>query len=219
MAAIIKYLAYGKGKNISALMPYSNALKDFSEWYVQLWAESLGKRINLKGEVINCGQTPVRAIGTTDQHSQLQLYMEGPYDKIITFIEVKKFKDKVAIPKIFEDFKEIGYLGGHTLNELFHAEQAATRTALTKSKRMNYTIAIPEINLFTTGGLFFLFEVQTAFAGGLFEINPFDQPGVEEGKRLTYGMMGKKGYEDTAAEIGGRSRHRNRRYVIGEDRG
>src|SRR3990172_7853638 len=126
MAAILQYLAYQKGKSISVIMPYSNSLKYFAEWYVQLWAESLGKRINLKGEVINCGQTPVGVIGTTDQHSQLQLYMEGPYDKVITFIEVKKFKDKVAIPKIFEDFKEIGYLGGHTLNELFHAEQAAT---------------------------------------------------------------------------------------------
>src|SRR3989337_2325372 len=213
MAAIIKYLAYGKGKNISALMPYSNALKDFSEWYVQLWAESLGKRINLKGAVINCGQTPVRAIGTTDQHSQLQLYMEGPYDKVITFIEVKKFKDKVAIPKIFEDFKEIGYLGGHTMAELFKAELAATRIAMTKNKRMNYTVVLPEINPFTFGQLLFFFEVQTAFAGGLFGINPFDQPGVEEGKRLTYGIMGKKEYEDKKVEVANWPKG-NKRYVI-----
>jgi glucose-6-phosphate isomerase len=145
--------------------------------------------------------------------------MEGPYDKIITFIEVKKFNSRVLMPKTYGNMDGIGYLGGHTLNELFHAEQAATRTALTKSKRMNYTITIPEINPFTTGGLFFLFEVETAFAGGLFGINPFDQPGVEEGKQLTYGVMGKKGYEDRAAEIEGRSGQSNRRYVIGEGRG
>ncbi|HBR17501.1 MAG: glucose-6-phosphate isomerase [Deltaproteobacteria bacterium RIFCSPLOWO2_12_FULL_43_16] len=213
MSAIIQYLAYQRGKNISVIMPYSNALRDFSEWYIQLWAESLGKSVNLKGKAVNIGPTPVKAIGTTDQHSQLQLYMEGPYDKIITFIEVKKFKNEVSIPKMFEDFKEIGYLGGRSMEELFRAELVATRIALTKNKRMNYTITIPDINPFTIGQLLFFFEVQTAFAGGLFNVNPFNQPGVEEGKKLTYGMMGKKGYEKKGAEVKEGLR-RNKRYVI-----
>jgi len=201
MSAILQYLAYKKGKNISVIMPYSNALRDFAEWYLQLWAESLGKKVNLKGEVVNIGPTPIKSIGTTDQHSQLQLYMEGPYDKIITFIEVKKLKNKMPIPRIFEGFKEIGYLGGHSIEELFKAELDATRIALTKNRRMNYAIAIPEINPFTIGQLLFFFEVQTVFAGSLFEVNAFDQPGVEEGKRLTYGMMGKKGYENKKNEV------------------
>ena len=127
--------------------------------------------------------------------------MEGPYDKIITFIEVKKLKNKMPIPRIFEGFKEIGYLGGHSIEELFKAELDATRIALTKNRRMNYAIAIPEINPFTIGQLLFFFEVQTVFAGSLFEVNAFDQPGVEEGKRLTYGMMGKKGYENKKNEV------------------
>jgi glucose-6-phosphate isomerase len=213
MSAILQYLAYKKRKNISVIMPYSSSLKCFAEWYVQLWAESLGKRMNLKGETVSIGPTPLKAIGTTDQHSQLQLFMEGPYDKIITFIEVEKFNNKVSIPKMFEDFKEIGYLGGHTMAELFKAELAATRIALTKNKRPNYSIIIPAINPFTIGQLLFFFEVQTAFGGGLFGINPFDQPGVEEGKRLTYGIMGKKGYEDKKAEV--ENWHRgNKRYII-----
>ena len=213
MSAILQYLAYKKGKNISVIMPYSSSLRDFAEWYIQLWAESLGKRANLKGEIVNIGPTPLKAVGTTDQHSQLQLFMEGPYDKVITFIKVEKFKDKVSIPKMFEDFKEIGYLGGHTMAELFKAELAATRIAMTKNKRMNYTVVLPEINPFTFGQLLFFFEVQTAFAGGLFGINPFDQPGVEEGKRLTYGIMGKKGYEEKKKEVKDWPEG-NKRYVI-----
>ncbi len=205
MSAILQYLAYQKGKNISVIMPYSNALKDFAEWYIQLWAESLGKKMT--------GPTPIKAIGATDQHSQLQLYMEGPYDKIITFISVERFNNKILIPKLYKDVDGVGYLGGHTIGELFMAEQLATQIALTKKRRMNYNITLPEINPFTIGQLLFLFEVQTAFAGGLFEVNPFDQPGVEEGKQLTYGMMGKKGYEDKKGEIESRPEG-NKRYVI-----
>ncbi len=205
MSASLQYLAYRKGKNISVIMPYSNALKDFAEWYIQLWAESLGKKMS--------GPTPIKAIGTTDQHSQLQLYMEGPYDKIITFIEVRRFDNKIPIPKIYKDVDEIGYLGGHTMEGLFKAEELATRIALTKKQRMNYTITIPEINPWTIGQILFFFEVQTAFAGGLFEVNPFDQPGVEEGKNLTYGIMGKRGYEKMAAEIKEQPKYRDKQYV------
>lgn len=205
MSAIMQYLAYQKGKNISVIMPYSSALRDFAEWYIQLWAESLGKGM--------AGPTPIKAIGTTDQHSQLQLYMEGPYDKIITFIEVKNFKNKIPIPKIFKHIEDIAYLGGHTMEELFKAEGIATRIALTKNKRMNCSIIMPEINPFTIGQLLFFFEVQTAFAGGLFEVDPFNQPGVEEGKQLTYGIMGNKGYEEKAAEVRNRPIG-NKRYVI-----
>ena len=213
MSAIVNYLAYQKGKNISVIMPYSNALRDFAEWYIQLWAESLGKRENLKGEIVNIGPTPIKAIGTTDQHAQLQLYMEGPNNKVFTFIEIMRLKNKMPIPKSYEDLDGISYLGGHTMEGLFHAEEMATRIALTKNKRMNYTVAIPEINPFTMGQLLFLFEVQTAFAGGLFEINPFDQPGVEEGKRLTYGIMGKKGYEEKKEEVKDWQRG-NKKYII-----
>jgi len=213
ISAVIQYLAYQRGKRILVFMPYSNALRGIADWFIQLWAESLGKERSLKGEVVNIGPTPIKAIGTTDQHAQLQLFMEGPYDKIITFLAVGSFHSKVSIPRIYQDIEGMGYLGGHTMEELFHTEKVATEVALTKKGRINYTIHLPEINPFTIGQLLFLFEVQTAFTGGLFDVNPFDQPGVEEGKRFVYGMLGKKGYEDKGKEVKEWSK-RDKRYVI-----
>lgn len=101
------------------------------------------------------------------------------------------------------------------MDELFKAEHMATKIALAKTGRMNYTVALPEITPFTIGQLLFFFEVQTAFAGGLFEVNPFDQPGVEEEKNLTYGIMGKKGYEKNTAKIKDRPKRRDKQYIIG----
>ena len=180
-----------KRKNISVMMPYSQALKDIADWYRQIWAESIGKRLDLSGKVVNTGQTPVKALGATDQHSQVQLYMEGPNDKTFTFLRVERFHSKVPVPKDFADIPDVSFLGGKNLEELINAEQAATETALMKAGRPCATIRLPEVNAFTLGQVLYLFEVHTAFAGGLYNINPFDQPGVEEGKLLTFAMMDK----------------------------
>ena len=194
MGAILHYIANTKkGKNISVMMPYSHALERVADWFCQLWAESLGKRVDLKGKVVFTGQTPVKALGATDQHSQLQLYIEGPNDKTITFLRVERFTEEIEIPRDFEDLEKISYLGGHSLGELINAEQKATEIALTKAKRPNMRITIPEINPNTVGQLLFMLQVQTVIAGGLHNINPFDQPGVEEGKRLTYEFLITKG--------------------------
>ncbi|MFH0924251.1 MAG: glucose-6-phosphate isomerase [bacterium] len=200
--ACLHYLAdTKKEKSISVMMPYAFHLKDVADWYRQLWAESLGKKFSLNNQIINVGQTPIKALGATDQHSQVQLYMEGPNDKIITFLGVERYKSEVNIPKIYDNYESISYLGGHSLNELLKAEQQATEIALTKNQRPNCIITVPEINPFTIGALFYMFEVQTAFAGGLYNINPFDQPGVEEGKKATYALMGRKGYEEKRKEL------------------
>ncbi len=194
-AAALQYLAHvKKGKNISVIMPYADGLSGVGDWYCQLWAESLGKRYSLNKEVVNVGQTPVKAIGVTDQHSQLQLYLEGPFDKVITFIAVQRYQREVRIPPAYGDLEAVSYLGGHTLNELIQAEQKATEFTLTKNGRPNWKISLPEINPFSLGQLLYFFEVQTVFAGGLYNIDPLDQPGVEEGKRITYRMMGRKGF-------------------------
>ena len=103
--------------------------------------------------------------------------------------------------------------GGHTLNELIHAEQAATEYALLKAKRLNRTITLPEVNAFTVGQLLYFMEVETAFAGELMEINAFDQPGVEEGKNATYALLGRPGYEQKKAELDARPRKKNE-YII-----
>ena len=213
MAATLQYLAMKDGKNISVMMPYADSLKYMADWYAQLWAESLGKRYNQYGEEVFAGQTPVKALGVTDQHSQIQLYTEGPFDKVVTFLGVERYRTSMLISRGFEDIPAVSFLGGHTLNELIHAEQAATEYALLKAKRLNRTITLPEVNAFTVGQLLYFMEVETAFAGELMEINAFDQPGVEEGKNATYALLGRPGYEQKKAELDARPRKKNE-YII-----
>ncbi|GAB4338106.1 MAG: glucose-6-phosphate isomerase [Candidatus Abyssubacteria bacterium] len=200
--ALVHYLLdTRKGKKISVMMPYAHRLRDFADWYRQLWAESLGKRYSLDGREVFTGQTPVKALGATDQHSQLQLYMEGPFDKVVTFMRLEKYPREAKIPKAFKDMEGIAYLGGHTLGELIRAELESTALSLARNGRPNLTISIPQLDAFTLGQLIFMYELQTAFAGALYNINPFDQPGVELGKKFACGMMGRKGYEEYKAEV------------------
>lgn len=196
MYAVIQYLMYNKGKTISVMMPYAQHLKEFADWYAQLWAESLGKKVNIKGEVVEVGPTPVKSLGATDQHSQVQLYMEGPQDKVITIISVKKLSNELKIPEYDNHF-----LGGQTINKLLLTEEKATAMALAQNNRPNLTITLPKINEFTIGQLIYMMELATAYMGELLEINAFDQPGVELGKVLTYALMGRKGFEDKRKEI------------------
>jgi len=201
MYALLHYLAMSQDKNISVLMPYADGLKLIADWYAQLWAESLGKKHDLNGKIVNVGQTPVSALGATDQHSQVQLYTEGPYDKIIVIIGVEEYRASITIPKTYCEMPSLGFLGGHTHNELIHAMQTATEYALAKSGRMNMTITLPKITPQTIGQLLYFFEVATAFAGELLNIDAFDQPGVEEGKDVVYAMFGRPGYDDKKKEL------------------
>ena len=203
MCALLQFIAMQNGKNIGVLMPYSDNLKYVSDWYAQLWAESLGKNVTLSGEKCNVGQTPVKALGVTDQHSQVQLYTEGPYDKVVTFLAVGEYKEQYPIPHGCENIPDVGFLGGHTMEELIQAENKATAFALTKAGRLNYTLTLPVVNEFTLGELLFLFELQTAYAGAMLNIDTFNQPGVEAGKKATFALLGKPGYEGQKAELDG----------------
>lgn len=196
--ALIHYLMDTQnGKNLSVMMPYSSRLKFVSDWYVQLWAESLGKEVDKKGKKVNCGPTPLKALGATDQHSQIQLYNEGPNDKVINFIRVGEFDTTLEIPRIF-DYTGIGYLGGKTINTLINAEADATKVALTDFNRPNVTLTLPKVNGYYVAQLLYMLEVQTAIAGELYNIDTFNQPGVEQAKNYTYALMGRAGYEDSA---------------------
>jgi glucose-6-phosphate isomerase len=175
-----------KGRNVRVMMPYADSLERLAAWFVQLWAESLGK----EGK----GSTPHAAVGTTDQHSQVQLYMEGPQDKVIEIIEVENHPRDLPIPKAYEDLEGVGYLGGHTMAELLNVECDATRRALSQAGRPNCTIRLRVIDEEHLGYLMQALEVQTAIAGSLYGVNAFDQPGVEAGKRITYSRMGRPGY-------------------------
>ena len=199
--ALLHVLYMEKGMNISVMMPYSNPLYDMADWYRQLWAESLGKRYDVDGNEIFVGQTPVKALGTTDQHSQVQLYVEGPCDKVTTFLGLETFTWDYEIPAIYPERDEVNYLGGQSLSTLLNVERQATEIALTDAGRPNCTILFPTLDEHHLGEFIFLYEVQTVFAGKLLNIDPLDQPGVEAGKIATYAMMGKKGFDARRKEI------------------
>ncbi|MFH0799022.1 MAG: glucose-6-phosphate isomerase [Pseudomonadota bacterium] len=173
-----------KKKPISVMLPYSDALALSADWYAQLWAESLGK----DGK----GSTPVKALGATDQHSQVQLYMEGPKDKIFTFIGADAFRTPADATRIKEIAGSFDYLVGHDFGEIIRAEQKATSQALAAASRPNMTVTMPVIDAHHIGEFFMVYEIATAFAGALYGINPFDQPGVELGKKLTKEMLTQK---------------------------
>lgn len=196
MIAACHYLNKKKGRNITVMMPYSNKLYSLADWFRQLWAESLGKKYSLTGEVVNEGLTPVKALGAVDQHSQLQLYNEGPDDKTIIFLEVEKHERDILIPSTHKD-DDISYLSGKTLSTLLKSELTGTERALANNGRPSMRVVFPTINAYDMGQFFMYFEFTTALMGNLLNINPYDQPGVELSKKITYSLMGRKNYEET----------------------
>lgn len=178
--AAIQYLLCQKGKNINVLFPYSQKLIRFADWYRQLLAESIGKALNKKGEKVNVGITPLNALGVTDQHSQSQLYNEGPNDKLLIFLQVANLGPEIKIPQLH---------GGISFNKLMQTEMQGTIESLTKNDRPNITITIPAVDEESLGQLFMLFEGATAFLGEFFGINAFDQPGVELSKQITKELL------------------------------
>jgi len=210
--AAINHHFYTRGKKNSVIMPYCYALKDMADWYRQLWAESLGKSTDLDGNQANIGPTPIKALGTTDQHSQVQLYREGPNDKLFTFLEVENFDRDIVTGPAPECAPELGFLAGKNLSSLLNNEKKATEYALLRDRRPCLTINFPQINAHTVGQFIYLFEVTTSFMGALFNINPYDQPAVELGKEATFALMDKPGehesdrtYEQFAEDIRART--------------
>ena len=143
----------------------------------------------------------MRALGAIDQHSQIQLYTEGPDDKLFTILSVREPSVDVAIPSAGQQsLREIAYLFDASLHALLSFEARSTAAAILKSGKPVLFMEIPELNAFSIGAIVYLYEYATALTGTLLEIDPFDQPGVEQGKRYTYGLMGKAGFEKEAEE-------------------
>jgi len=204
LEATLQYICMqDMGVNIQVAMPYADSLKYMADWFCQLWAESLGKNVTRKGQACNVGQTPAKSLGVTDQHSQLQLYTEGPYDKVITLMKVEEFRTVSPIPHGCEQFPDVAFLGGKTLNALLEAERQGTEYALTKKGRMSQCITLPQVNAHTIGQLICFFEMATAYAGELLDIDAFNQPGVEESKIASYAVLGNTSqkYQAKAAEM------------------
>lgn len=187
--ATIQYLLSKKGKNINVLTPYAQKLIRLADWYRQLLAESIGKKLNNDGEEVFTGITPINALGATDQHSQSQLYNEGPNDKLHIFLKANNMGGDVAIPMLYPDEESLQYLKDVTFAKLIHTEMQGTIEALTQNDRPNITIEIEQVNERALGELFLLFEGATAFLGEFFNINAFDQPGVELSKQITKKLL------------------------------
>jgi len=200
-----------KNKNILVVMPYSAQLKAFAEWFRQLYPESLGKRYSIDNKEVYVGPTVLNALGTTDQHSQIQLYNEGPNNKLVMFVEVETVKDKVIMPRLADE--SASFLAGRSLHDLMQAEKKATEYALVQARRPNYTIRLKQLSEETVGALLYFGQLVTAYAGKLYKINPYNQPGVEAGKRATFGLFGKKGYEKEIPDINN-ALARNKHWII-----
>lgn len=178
----LQYLLYRKGKPLSVMMPYAERLSLIGSWYRQLWAESLGKKVDRKGRVVSVGPTPIAATGPADQHSQIQLYNEGPNDKIITFIEIDRFENDYRLGDPYPDIENVNYFAGSKFAEIVHYERQGTAEALTQNARPNGTLALPNLRAESLGCYLQAMMCATAVMGELFDINAFDQPGVEDGK-------------------------------------
>ncbi|MHB9072714.1 MAG: glucose-6-phosphate isomerase [Desulfobaccales bacterium] len=192
LAALFYLFATAQKRPILVFMPYANALSGLAEWFGQLWAASLGKQTS--------GSTPVTAQGATGQYSQLQHFMEGPADKLVTFLTVDKFTNNLEIPDSFPDEAALNYLGGHSFQELLGAEQQATAFNLMKAGRPNLTLHLPEINPFTIGQLIYLLEMVTVAAAGLFGVKADAEPGAAGVKQTTSGLMDRPGFESFRQE-------------------
>jgi glucose-6-phosphate isomerase len=180
-----------RGASVNAMLPYAEALDTYAEWFAQLWAESLGKD--------GLGQAPARALGATDQHSQLQRYRAGPRDTMVTFVRPRERPD-LAIPET--DLAGLSYLSGTGLADLIDAEFEATEASLAAAGRPNVRIEIERVDARSLGRLLYGMEAACILAGELYGIDTFVQPAVEWGKRATRGLLGGGDFEeaDAAAE-------------------
>jgi len=192
-----------QGKINHVLMPYCNSLYLLADWFRQLWAESLGKRVDIDGKEVFAGATPIKALGTTDQHSQVQLYREGPNDKVIGFVDIKSFDSDVEVPSDLQA-ENLSYLRGIKLSQLLAAEKTATEFALVESQRPNFTITFPKLNAYHVGEFIALWEITTSYAGLILNIDAYDQPAVETGKVATFGLMGRAGYDEWKTKVANR---------------
>lgn len=198
VAAAIGYLmAEAKRKPVHVMMPYADSLEPLARWTVQLLGESLGKSVRRGKRRIGVGPTPLPARGTTDQHSQVQLFVEGPNDKWVTFVGVGAPRRELPIPGA----GPAPYLDGVDLGELLRAEMRGTAVALASAGRPTAGWSLPSICAESVGQLFFALELQTAYQGALYGIDAYDQPGVEAGKIAAFSLIGREGYESERERI------------------
>jgi glucose-6-phosphate isomerase len=181
---------------VHAFFCYDDRLFSTALWFSQLWAESLGKKLDLSGREVHSGQTPLACRGPADQHSLVQLFMEGPADKTVTFVTTPSMDDAPVLPGGFDDYPSIAYLEGLTLDGLRLAEGEATARALEEKGVPVTSLSMASLDAEALGGLMMTLEIATVLCGLALGIDPLDQPGVERGKVLAYKALGRPGYQD-----------------------
>ena len=210
MYALLHTIAYKElNKNIAVMMPFSEQLKSFGEWYVQNLAESLGKRFDLDGKEIFQGRTPIPSIGNRNLHADQQNNVEGEFNKVVTFVGIEQPAADFTIKESPSDF-----LIGKTWSQAYNAALTAARADMTSRHRPNCLISLPKLSPHTLGQLIFMLELATYYEGVLENVNYSNQPGVEGYKERMYGILGRKGYEKQAAEVSAFESNQNPKFII-----
>ena len=202
MHSLVHYLLTRKRrKTIHATYAFSNRLYSIAEWYGHLCSVSLGKMLNRKGKAVHVGPSPVSALGSFDQHGQMQLYAEGPFDKVVTFLTVKDHGAKIVSPAAYPKLEQVAYVGNADFATLLDHAQIGAEQAITASGRPNLAIILDRVDEGSIGGLYYLLQLSTTMSAELYGIDPFDQPGVEHDKQAAYAQLGRSGFEDLAKRL------------------
>jgi glucose-6-phosphate isomerase len=202
MHALVHYLLTRKRrKTMHVTFSFSNRLHGIGEWYSHLCSVSLGKMLNRKGKAVHVGPSPVAALGTFDQHGQMQLFCEGPFDKVMTFVTVKDHGAKVVVPASYPKLEPVAHLHNADFTTIMDYGYWGAEQHVTASGRPNMTIQLDQVDEANVGGLYYLFQLSTTMSAELYGIDPFDQPGVEHSKHATFAQFGRPGFEDLAKRI------------------
>jgi glucose-6-phosphate isomerase len=214
LAGLLWHLTAHREARIIVLMTYSERLAALAEWFSQLWVGTLGKAIDRTGRRVEWGQTAIRARGSADQHSHLQLFLEGPRDKIVVFVRVEDHGDTLTVPAAYQDIEDVACLGGQSLGAILNAEQTATEYELARHGRPSIAVSLPAVTPSTVGQLVYLFELAAVASGYLADVDPFGQPSVEEAKALTYALLGRPGVEAKRSEVGAWVARKDPKFIV-----
>ncbi len=202
MHSLVHYLLTRKRrKTMHVLFSFSDRVHAIGEWYDHLCSVSLGKMLNHKGKAVHVGPSPVSAVGAFDGHGQQQLFCEGPFDKVITFVTVKDHGASATVPTAFPKLEAAAYLKETTFDQLLDYSYWGAEQHVTQAGRPNMTIQLDGVDEAHIGGLVYLLELSTAMSAELYGIDPFDQPGVEHGKAASFAQLGRAGFEDLAKRL------------------
>ena len=183
--SLLKHIASEKyGRDIEVMMPYGDYLKSLSEWYVQLLAESLGKKYDREGKVVNAGRTPIVAVGTTDMHAQTQQHQEGKLNKVVQFVKVENWDEDITIPNCFPEVGKLADIAGVTMGEALEVARESNAQALASDGRFSAVYSLPKLNEYYLGQLMYMLALGIAYEGELLNVDGFNQPGVEAYKRI-----------------------------------